>query len=109
MRLPQLAPVWAMGLTRRRLALTELAQALMLSFIVMLCAVPLGLALSWVLLNVVNVAAFGWQLPMFLFPGQWLQLGALAILVAALAAAWPSWRLARIPPAELLKVFANER
>ncbi len=109
MRLPQLAPVWAMGLTRRRLALAELARAVFLASLVMVSAVPLGLALSWVLLNVVNVAAFGWQLPMFLFPGQWMGLGLLALVVAAAAAAWPAWRLARIPPSELLKVFANER
>ena len=67
MRTPQLAPVWALGLTRTRLGILELARALGLSLIVFICAVPLGLALAWVLLNVVNVEAFGWQLPMFFF------------------------------------------
>ncbi|GGE57629.1 FtsX-like permease family protein [Actibacterium pelagium] len=109
MRLPQLAPVWAMGWTRRRLAGAELLRAILLAGFVMVCAVPLGLALSWILLNVVNVAAFGWQLPMFLFPGQWATLGLLALVVAGLAALWPAWRLSKLPPAELLKVFANER
>jgi len=33
----------------------------------------------------------------------------LALMAAGLAALWPAWRLARIPPAALLKVFANER
>jgi putative ABC transport system permease protein len=75
----------------------------------MIAALPLGLGLAWVLLAVVNVEAFGWRLPMHLFPMQWVQLGALALLAAALAAAVPAIRLARISPNELLRVFANER
>ena len=47
MRTPQLAPVWALGLTRTRLGVLELARALGLSLIVFMCAVPLGLALAW--------------------------------------------------------------
>jgi putative ABC transport system permease protein len=30
-------------------------------------------------------------------------------MAAALAAAWPARRLSRMPPAELLRVFAHER
>jgi putative ABC transport system permease protein len=43
------------------------------------------------------------------FPGDWLRLLASAMIAATLAAAWPALRLARTPPATLLKVFANER
>lgn len=109
MRLPQLAPVWALGLTRAGLARLELLRALMLAALVMLLALPVGLLLAWALLAVVNVAAFGWRLPMHVFPGDWLRLGALALLAGGLAAAWPAWRLARMAPVDLLKVFAHER
>ena len=109
MRLPQLAPVWAMGLTRRHLARLELGRAVGLAALTGAVALPLGLALAWVLLAVVNVEAFGWRLPMFLFPGDWLGLFALALVAAALAAWWPARRLARTPPAALLAVFAHER
>lgn len=108
-RIPQIAPVWALGLTRRRLGGLELFRAIVTATLVFICALPLGLALAWVLLNIVNVEAFGWQLPMFLFPVDYLRLGVYALLAAALAAAWPAWRLMRTPPAALLKVFANER
>lgn len=108
-RQPQLAPVWALGLTRRRLAALELARALLLALLTILAAVPVGLLLSWVLLAVINVEAFGWRLPMYLFPRDWLVLGAASLLAALLAALWPARRLARTPPAELLKIFANER
>jgi putative ABC transport system permease protein len=46
---------------------------------------------------------------MYLFPWDYAQLGVLAILAAGLAALWPALRLARTPPADLLKVFSNER
>ncbi len=108
-RQPQLAPVWALGLTRRRLAALELARALLLAALTIVAAVPVGLALAWVLLTVINVEAFGWRLPMHLFPGDWLRLGLLSLLAAALAALWPARRLARTPPADLLKLFASER
>jgi putative ABC transport system permease protein len=48
-------------------------------------------------------------LPMFIFPGEWVWLGLLGLAASALAAAFPVRRLAHIPPADLLKVFANER
>ena len=109
MRLPQLAPVWALGVTRRRLASLDLLRAVVLAALTGVLALPLGLALAWALLAVVNVEAFGWRLPMYLFWMDYLRLGGLALLAAALAAAWPAWRLSRIPPAQLLGVFRHER
>ena len=49
-------------------------------------ALPLGLALAWSLLAIVNVEAFGWRLPMYLFPLDYLRLGMLTLLAAAIAA-----------------------
>ena len=109
MRLPQLAPVWALGLTRVQLARFELARSLILATLTFVLALPVGLCLAWVLLAIVNVEAFGWRLPMSVFPSDWVRLFLLALLAAILAAALPAWRLARMPPATLLKVFAHER
>jgi putative ABC transport system permease protein len=58
---------------------------------------------------VVNVQAFGWRLPFYVSPGQLMQVFALALLTAFVASIVPIIRLARTAPAELLKVFANER
>ncbi|MEW9920137.1 FtsX-like permease family protein [Marimonas sp. MJW-29] len=109
LRFPQLAPVWALGLTRRSLGQLELLRAVVLAALVFLCALPLGLALAWVLLSIINVEAFGWRLPMFLFPLDYALLGAYALIAAVIAAAWPALRLIRTPPSQLLKVFAHER
>lgn len=109
LRLPQRAPVWALGLTRARLAWIEIAQTQGLAALTFLFAVPLGLGLGWVLLAVVNVAAFGWRLPFHVFPGQIAGLGLASAGAALLAALWPALRLARRRPADLLRVFADER
>lgn len=109
MRLPQLAPSWAMGMTRAQLGQLELLRAVLLAVLTATVALPLGLALAWALLAVVNVAAFGWELPMYFFPVDYARLGVFALLAAGLAALWPARKLARTPPSELLKVFSNER
>ena len=109
LRQPQLAPVWALGLTRRNLSLLELLRSTGLALLTAILAVPLGLSVAWILLNIVNVEAFGWKLPMFLFPIDWLKLILWAGLAALCAAALPSYRLLRMKPADLLRVFAHER
>lgn len=109
MRLAQVAPLWALGLTRRRLAMLEAVRTLALAAFTALAAIPAGLMLAWVLLAVVNVEAFGWRLPMQVFAADWARLGLWALVAVAAAAAVPVWRLARVPPERLLRVFANER
>ncbi len=109
MRLPQMAPVWAMGTTQRRLAWLEVLRIVLLAAITAAMALPLGLILAWVLLAIVNVKAFGWRLPMYLFPAEYIRLLLFALGAALLAALWPAWRLARMQPAALLRIFANER
>ena len=108
-RLPQLAPLWALGLTRRRIALLELGKTLSVAGITALSALPLGILVAWCLIAVVNVKAFGWRLPLHVFPLQILELLAVAMLAALAAAALPMLRLARMQPADLVRVFANER
>jgi putative ABC transport system permease protein len=58
---------------------------------------------------VVNVQAFGWRLPMHVFPLEYLRLGGLTLLAALLAVLWPARRLSRTEPQALLGVFTNER
>ncbi|ABD85658.1 ABC transporter permease [Rhodopseudomonas palustris] len=108
-RLPQLAPLWAIGITRRKLALIELMKTLSVALITALLALPLGLVVAWCLIAVVNVKAFGWRLPFQVFPEQLVQLLGIAMLAALLAALLPILKLLRMQPAELVKVFADER
>ncbi|WP_409282287.1 ABC transporter permease [Pseudomonas putida] len=107
-RLGQLAPLWALGVRRMQLVWLSLGQTLMLSGFTVLLAIPLGLLLAWCLVAVVNVQAFGWRLPLYVFPMQLLQLTVLGMLTSLLACAWPLWQLARRPPRELLRPLSDE-
>ena len=108
-RLPQLAPLWAIGLTRRRLAALELLKTMAVALITALFALPLGLLVAWCLLAIVNVKAFGWRLPFHVFSLQLIELLAVALAAAFCAAALPVARLARMQPASLIRIFVNER
>lgn len=107
-RLGQLAPLWALGVTRRQLMLLNLGQTWLLAVLTLVLALPLGLLLAWCLDAVINVQAFGWRLPLQVFPWQLAQLLGLAMLATLLASAWPLWQLYRSRPADLLRTFANE-
>lgn len=109
LRLSQLAPAWAMGMTLRNLAWLEILRSVALAAFTFVAAIPVGLALAWLLLAVINVEAFGWRLPMHVFPLEWLRLFVLALVSAVIAALLPALHLMRVAPARLLKVFADER
>jgi putative ABC transport system permease protein len=108
-RLPQLAPLWAIGITRRRLAAIELLKTLSVALITTLLALPLGLLVAWCLIAVVNVKAFGWRLPFHVFPLQLFELLGVAMAAALVAALLPVLKLARMQPTTLVKIFADER
>lgn len=107
-RLGQLAPLWAMGLRPAQLAWLSLAQMLMLAALTCVLAIPVGMLLAWCLVDVVNVQAFGWRLPLHWFPSQWLTLVGLALLAVLLASIAPMWRIVRVGPTELLRRFAHD-
>ena len=109
LRLAHVAPVWAIGVTRARLATLEMLRILVFAAGAAVLAIPLGLFMTWALVAIVNVVAFGWRLPMHVFPLHWLTVFIIALITAFVAGLAPVRRLARTAPVDLLKVFANER
>ena len=80
------------------------------ALITALLALPLGLLVAWCLIAIVNVKAFGWRLPFHVFPLQLVELlGASRWWRRCLPRCCPLLRLARMQPANLVKMFANER
>lgn len=76
----------SLGLGRAELRVLRLGQALALGLVAALLALPLGLGLSWVLVEVVNQRAFGWTMAYAIAPGELIQALLLAPLAALLAA-----------------------
>ena len=105
----QLAPLWAIGVSRNDLIKLEMLRAFILTALTTLLAIPVGILISFILTKHVNVQAFDWQLPLFLFPKDWIKLLILSILITFLAIAIPAYRLYKTSPSNLLKVFAYDR
>lgn len=93
----------ASGMTGRGLAGLMLRQALVLGVCAGLLALPLGLMMSDVLIEVINRRSFGWSMQHSVPLGVLLQALVLAVLAAALAGILPARRLAGLRPAVALR------
>lgn len=74
----RLLVVW--GLSHREAAAQMARLSLALTSTIALLALPLGVWLTWVLVHRINPLAFGWSLPMAIYPRFWLELGILSLL-----------------------------
>jgi len=75
----RLLVVW--GLSRRQASAQLIRLSVSLTGAVALLALPLGVWLTWVLVHRINPIAFGWSLPMAVYPRFWLELGVLSLLI----------------------------
>ena len=68
-----------------------------------LLAIPTGLLMAVILIEVINRRAFGWTLPLEVNPWLLCQCVMLAGLAAYLAGLYPAWRISRAVPAHALR------
>ncbi|AJR08905.1 ABC transporter permease [Photobacterium gaetbulicola] len=94
-RLRQFALLRCMGMTGRELALLGGGQLLLIGLLTALIALPLGLVLAQLLIDVVLKYSFGWTMPIEYFPTNYLFSLGSALVVLLLAGAWPVWRLVK--------------
>jgi len=98
-----LAVLRALGFTPLQLGVLVQGQTGLMGLISGLLALPLGTAMAWLLIHVVNRRAFGWQIDMHLAPTPYLQALVLAVTAALLAGIYPAWRMARVRPAAAMR------
>jgi len=93
----------ATGMTRGQLRLLILLQTSAMGLAAGLLAMPLGLIMGSLLIDVINVRSFGWTMPLQV-SGTTLLSGLLLAWLAAFAAGlYPAQRAARAAPADALR------
>jgi putative ABC transport system permease protein len=90
-------------MTRRQLWALTLLETGLMGGVAGLLAMPVGYALAWILVYVINVRSFGWTLRMELRPEYFLQALVVAVAAALLAGIYPSLRAGRMEIASALR------
>jgi putative ABC transport system permease protein len=91
-RARELAILRALGLAPNGLVATLLTQTSLLGVAAGLAAVPLGIALAALLVQVINRRSFGWSMELTMTPGPLVSGFLLAVAAAVLAGVYPAWR-----------------
>ena len=93
----------ALGLGRAQLFAHVELQTAVMGVIAGAVAVPTGLAMAWVLVEVINRRSFGWRIDLSIDPAVLVQAVAVAMAAALIAGVWPALRMGRADPAQALR------
>jgi putative ABC transport system permease protein len=93
----------AVGLTVRQLWGLVMLQTGLMGGVAGLLALPTGLALSLILIYIINKRAFGWTLQLYVEPAPFALALVIALLAALLAGLYPARRIGRMVAAEAMR------
>ncbi len=93
----------ATGMTARQLTRFAVIQTGLMGLVAGLLALPIGLLLSLVLTQVINMRSFGWSMQFAPQPGQFAEALLVALVAALLAGLYPALLLGRLKPADSLR------
>ncbi len=102
-RARELGTLRATGMTRRQLWGLTLLETGLMGATAGLLALPVGYALAWILVYVINVRSFGWTLRMDLQPAYFIQALLVAVGAALLAGVYPSIRAGNMAIASAIR------
>lgn len=89
----------ALGMTPLQTGGLVTAQSAVIGLFAGIAALPLGLAMAWVLVAVIDRRAFGWQIELEVAPGALVAALGLAVGAAVVGGLYPAWKAASRPPA----------
>ncbi len=98
-RARELAILRAVGMTPWQLGGMVTLQSGLIGLLSGLAALPLGLLMAWVLIDVINRRSFGWQMDINIAPSFLFTALALSIGAAVVAGLYPAYRAASSQPA----------
>ncbi|MFZ3078535.1 MAG: FtsX-like permease family protein [Bellilinea sp.] len=93
----------ALGLTGKQLWQLVMLETGLMGLTAGILAVPTGVALSLILIYVINLRSFGWTLQFDMRPGAFAMGLLIAVSAALLAGVLPAWRLSRMEAAEAIR------
>ena len=105
-RARELAILRAVGMTPGQLGAMIVLQTATIGLLAGIAAMPLGVVMAYVLIEVINRRAFGWQIDMAVAPDILLSAAVFAVLAAVVAGLYPAWRASRLDPAEAVRPAA---
>lgn len=102
-RRAEYAVLRALGITPAELRKLMMVQTGLMGLIAGVLALPLGIAMSQILVSVINVRSFGWTMEYSIPPRVLVESLLLAVIAALLAGFYPARKLSRLSPAEALR------
>ncbi|HEX2167930.1 MAG TPA: ABC transporter permease [Longimicrobiales bacterium] len=93
----------ALGLTPLQVWSLVTSQTALMGLSAAALAVPLGIAMSWAMVHVINRRSFGWSFDLVLTGAPFAQALGVGIAAAVLAGIYPALRMARLRPARALR------
>ncbi len=102
-RRAEYAVLRALGITPAELRKLLFLQTGLMGVIAGVLALPLGIAMSQILVSIINVRSFGWSMEYHISSKVLLESLLLAIVAALLAGLYPAIKLGRLSPAEALR------
>ncbi len=93
----------AIGMTPRQLWNYTLIQTGLMGITAGALALPIGLALALILIDVINLRSFGWSMELTLLPGELALAFGVAVIAALAAGIYPAGRLSRLITARALR------
>jgi putative ABC transport system permease protein len=103
---PQRALLRSMGVGNYQIIGLSLIQYTLLSLLACLVALPFGIGLTWLLINLINVQAFSWSYPILITPSKLFSAGLMSILLIVIVVALPLYRLGRRKLVEDIKCLS---
>jgi putative ABC transport system permease protein len=102
-KIKELGILRAAGVTPNQIwSMTSLQTGLM-GAISGILAIPLGIFMSVILIQTINIRSFGWSINMAIGAGTIIEALAIAVVASLLASVYPSWKMSKISPAEALR------
>ncbi|MGB0712146.1 MAG: FtsX-like permease family protein, partial [Gammaproteobacteria bacterium] len=102
-RAREFAVLRALGTTRLGLARQIGMETVFVALIAGIGSIPTGMAMAMILIDSIQLRAFGWTMPFQSDPKVVAEAIIVAMLAALLAAAYPAWRAAMAEPAAALR------